>query len=264
MDVCGDISGVRSMTRAVEAVHANSTIFGAALRDEVPLVNGSSKCPCWWLLDLDVREIADEVTAPNTETPTADQYLANGRRRGSIYFHLRWSTFKGSRSVRMDIAGGGRFCVFGSSVDVSLFSATSRPLRELSRYPRADIASTGQLVTWTRVVGWLEPQTQALELRFGQFTVRQFVTRDIVPTAIEIPEDATSVQIFEDDAAGGAPTNVAWRFLGFNGVANLGQIPIVAGASERVYIPNSATQVIATGGAVGQDRLYSVVFRQRW
>lgn len=244
--------------RLVEGVAGVDTVFPPG-DGGVALVNGRSGRRAWWVLNLNVVQLEQRNPGPEVTVPTLSAF-SSGLRRSGIYCQVGWNCDGlGGRSVRFDVAGGGRYCVYATNVDVGLLSGSATPLEQVEYgAPSRAVASGAAFVTWTSVSASLAPQAHPIELRYGHFTVQRFVPSGESAIFVDVPEDATHVQIFED---GATLTDGPWRFVGVTG--GYGQIPLVDGASAIVSIPGAATQMQVVG-TEDADRVYLLVFDQKW
>ena len=243
----------------------------------VDVLADTSRFPTWWIIEAEAREEWFDNSAGGLLVPN-DNAIADWPQRSSLIAQLTWSVETG-RALYFDLGTTLRLCVFARSVQLRVCGPSGpdglRPARPGNRMVRGSEVSVTRVDaqayptdTCTEETGPLRSgfctrrvPAGALGLRQGQLTLRQFVIRAApTPPTIPIPVGVTDLQIFEFS---GAITNAAWIFEDRNGVA-IGQVPLVAGVSQRVAVPGPANAIRLSSSPAGGDTLYTLAFGLQW
>jgi hypothetical protein len=257
----------------VQAAHGASTPSPLSSCSTVELLADASRFPTWWIVEAEAREGWFDNSAGGSVVPNA-QAIDQFSQRSSLIAQLTWSVETG-RSLYFDLGTTLRLCVFARHVQLRVCGPSGRdglrqavPGRPMVRGSEVSITRVdGQAYTTDSctddgqtLASRMRAPTSALGLRQGQLTLRQQVlaAAPALPT-IPIPVGVTDLQIFEFSAA---IANAPWIFEDRSG-ASIGQVPLVAGVSQRVTVPGPAN-AIRLSAAPAANTLFSLAFGLQW
>lgn len=214
----------------------------------------------WWTVSLSAREIVADTSGGGSVVPdnsTFQSQLANPR--SSLVVFLTARTVYGSQTALLDLGGGGRWSVFGRSIDVSVAGSQARVVQA------GQLSAVAPVTAWTQVIGHLAKSEFPVGDRQGRFTQRIVVPANGVVPQVRLPPWATDVQITEGTIAAQAPGNAEWIMLDrLRGATDRpGRIPLVLGLSPVISIPGYVT-FFQVSAPAAFDRFYSFSYDVRF
>jgi hypothetical protein len=216
----------------------------------------SAPCPTWWVLEYEALEVVVDNSRRGGVVPDLRSFGAGASSRSSLIANVGWTPDAG-RSLFFDVGTTGRLCFFGQRCSFAVWA----PANSERAVPGAPLLAA-DVVDVSQVSVWAYPTGTALGDRQGRLTLRVRTTDGEQPR-VEVPPGVTGLQIFESVESGGAPPSNRWEWLDRDN-ARSGSIPLVSGASDRVYVPGPA-RALRPAAAVGAAALvYTLAFDLRW
>ena len=218
-----------------------------------------SKSERLWLVNVNAIEVIRIDAAASLPRLTMGEILnANFPRYSTLQAQVNWMDGSAnSHIVKLDIAGGTKFKVFGRNVQVSILAPANTQV--IANPQTAQSNLTG--ITLNDIVSAsIKPLTSGVDvLDVLKFTWNQGVVANTT-SFVEIPPGARKVKIY--NATVGTATTTMYFWLS-NDAGNghiIGIIDFVSNSTALVEIPGGATHISTGPVNPATDRCFSFVF----
>lgn len=218
----------------------------------------STKSELLWLVSINAIEVIRPDARFDLPRMTSAEILnANFPRYSTLQAQVTWMDGSAnSHIVKLDIAGGTKFKVFGRNVQVSILSPSNTQVITTPQAPSIDL--TG--LTLNEIVSAsIKPLISGVDvLDTLKFTWNQGVAGNTTEF-IEIPPGARKVKIY--NATSGIVTGKMYFWISNSITIGhcMGIIDFVSNSTGLLEIPGGATH-ISTGPVDASDRCFSFVF----